>query len=358
MRVVLNEGFDGAYIDSRNSLSTIFDNPPNMNTSDYTESYSNTNFLITYPGSSSDGTWEMLVYGSMSTVPTTTQTILNGTYGDVNYTATSINYRLNGSDISILSEFSLDLNSVLNPSATGDFYSLSGSDTILGGGGTDYLDGHNGIDYLYGRSGNDGFFDTDIVNTDYLYGGDGNDVFFFNNQKKSDWTINKTSRDDLEDGTYYLINQSGYLNYFNSVEKIVFSDGTLRMDFDAGDSPGQAYRLYQAAFARTPDLPGVKYHLNDMEVNGFALENIANNFMASPEFKTKYGEDPSDDVFINLLYQNVLSRTPADSEVNWYKDQFEAGSMTRAAALIGFAESPENVSLVASQIEDGICLAS
>jgi len=32
--------------------------------------------------------------------------------------------------------------------------------------------------------------------------------------------------------------------------------------------------------------------------------------------------------------------------------------MTRAAALIGFAESPENVALVATQIEDGIWLAS
>jgi hypothetical protein len=30
--------------------------------------------------------------------------------------------------------------------------------------------------------------------------------------------------------------------------------------------------------------------------------------------------------------------------------------MTRAAALIGFAESPENVTLVAPQIDDGIWL--
>ena len=32
------------------------------------------------------------------------------------------------------------------------------------------------------------------------------------------------------------------------------------------------------------------------------------------------------------------------------------GTMTRAAALIGFAESPENISLVTLQIEDGIWL--
>jgi hypothetical protein len=141
-------------------------------------------------------------------------------------------------------------------------------------------------------------------------------------------------------------------------KRIEFNDGVLALDIDAGDTAGQAYRLYQAAFARTPDMPGVSYHMNDMEGNGLALENVANNFMASPEFKTKYGESPSDDVFINLLYQNVLSRTPADSEVNWYKDQFDTGAMSRAAALIGFAESPENITLVAPQIDEGIWLAS
>ena len=141
-------------------------------------------------------------------------------------------------------------------------------------------------------------------------------------------------------------------------KRIEFNDGVLALDVDAGDTAGQAYRLYQAAFARTPDMPGVSYHMNDMEANGLALVNVANNFMASPEFKTQYGAAPSDDDFINLLYENVLSRTPGDSEVSWYKDQFDTGAMTRAAALIGFAESPENVALVAPEIDDGIWLAS
>jgi len=105
-------------------------------------------------------------------------------------------------------------------------------------------------------------------------------------------------------------------------------------------------------------MSGVSYHMNDMEGNGLALENVANNFIASPEFKTKYGENPSDDVFIDLLYQNVLGRSADDSGLAFYKNHFNEGTMTRAAALIGFAESPENVTLVAPQIEDGIWLAS
>ena len=168
----------------------------------------------------------------------------------------------------------------------------------------------------------------------------------------SDFTIEK-------DGTSWKISGSDIgTDTLSGFKRIEFDDGILALDVDAGDTAGQAYRLYQAAFARTPDMPGVSYHMNDIEGNGLALENVANNFIASPEFKTKYGDNPSDDVFIDLLYQNVLGRAADDDGLSFYKNHFNEGTMTRAAALIGFAESPENVNLVAPQIEDGIWLAN
>ena len=39
-------------------------------------------------------------------------------------------------------------------------------------------------------------------------------------------------------------------------KRLEFEDGVLALDTDPGDTAGQAYRLYQAAFARTPDMPG------------------------------------------------------------------------------------------------------
>ena len=188
---------------------------------------------------------------------------------------------------------------------------------------------------------------------DTFDGGDGEDAVTFSGSYSS-YQISGSGENTLiadptgAEGTNTLVD----------IERAAFSDGILALDVDEGETAGQAYRLYQAAFARTPDLPGVKYHMNDLEANSLVLVNVANNFMASPEFTTKYGASPSDNDFINLLYQNVLSRTPGDSEVSWYQNQFDTGAMTRAAALIGFAESPENVTLVAPQIEDGIWLAS
>ena len=170
-------------------------------------------------------------------------------------------------------------------------------------------------------------------------------------ENKADFTVERS-----EDGSSWKIIGSNIgTDTIIGFKRLEFNDGTLALDIDPGETAGQAYRLYQAAFARTPDMPGVAYHMNDMESNGLVLWNIANNFLASPEFKSKYGENPTDEEYVNLLYQNVLGRS-ADpvAEVGWYREQFDTGAMDWAAALIGFAESPENVSLVAPQIEDGI----
>ncbi len=141
-------------------------------------------------------------------------------------------------------------------------------------------------------------------------------------------------------------------------KRLEFDDGVLALDVGVGDTAGQAYRMYQAAFARTPDMPGVAYHMNDMESNGLSIKQIATNFMASPEFKVKYGESPSDDDFINALYQNVLSRGASESEVSWYQERIDSGVYDRPQLLVNFAESPENVTLVGSAIENGIWLES
>ena len=207
---------------------------------------------------------------------------------------------------------------------------------------------------------NDGSLKVDVLSfaispDDELLTASGLKVKLSVNVDRTDYTVNRS--DDSVD-TWTISGTDIGSDTLTGFKRIEFNDGVLALDIDAGDTAGQAYRLYQAAFARTPDMPGVSYHMNDMESNGLVLESIANNFIASPEFKTKYGENPSDDVFINLLYQNVLGRSADDDGLAFYTNHFNEGTMTRAAALIGFAESPENISLVAPQIEDGIWLAS
>lgn len=107
--------------------------------------------------------------------------------------------------------------------------------------------------------------------------------------------------------------------------------------WNAGSVEGQAARLYRAALGRYPEKDGLIYQANAIKTTD--LETVASQFMASPEFQQRFGA-PDDAAFIRLLYDNVLHREPAQSEVDWYL----ASGMTRVAMLIGFSESPENQS--------------
>ena len=202
----------------------------------------------------------------------------------------------------------------------------------------DLLSGSSVADKFFGSAGNDKMNGGDDFDTAVQAG---NRTNYTLTKNAASFTVSSSA-----DGTDTLLN----------IERVKFTDGFLSLDIAPGQNAGQVYRLYQAGFARTPDMSGVKYHLNDMESNGLPLWQIASNFLASPEFASKYGSNPSDTQYINALYKNVLNRIPGESEVAWYQNQFTTKAMDRQAALIGFSESPENVALVGSAIANGIWL--
>ena len=138
-----------------------------------------------------------------------------------------------------------------------------------------------------------------------------------------------------------------------SIERIQFSDGTLALDISG--NAGQTYRLYQAAFDRTPDTPGLAHNLNLLDTV-LALHDLSNGFIASAEFIALYGADSSNETFLDALYQNVLNRGPDPAGFNSWNDLLNSGQLDRADVLIGFSESPENIALVGSAIENGIFL--
>lgn len=127
-----------------------------------------------------------------------------------------------------------------------------------------------------------------------------------------------------------------------NVERIQFSD--VAVAFDGNAQAGQAYRLYQAAFDRKPDLPGVGYWMNKLE-NGARLVDAASGFLNSSEFQNKYGTNVSNKDFVALLYKNVLHRAPDASGAIYWEKALQDG-VSREQVLIGFSESTENRSQV------------
>ena len=72
---------------------------------------------------------------------------------------------------------------------------------------------------------------------------------------------------------------------------------------------------------------------------------MASSFLASVEFKQRYGEDVTDSTYVNTLYKNVLGRDADPSGLNYWLGQLNSGAETRYEVLLGFAESAENKAL-------------
>lgn len=100
-------------------------------------------------------------------------------------------------------------------------------------------------------------------------------------------------------------------------------------------------RLYQATFDRAPDQGGQDFWV-DKYVRGMPLVNIAQHFMTSQEWQSRFGA-VDDDRFIALLYDHVLDREPDGPGAAYWRDKLSQGHW-RSTILINFSESDELIS--------------
>ena len=137
------------------------------------------------------------------------------------------------------------------------------------------------------------------------------------------------------------------------IERLQFSDETLALDING--VAGQAYRVYQAAFNRTPDNAGLKYWISVMD-NGESLRNVAAGFINSAEFQSLYGSNPSNEQFVIKLYENVLHRPLDQGGYDFWVGDLNANRISRIDTLVQFSESGENQLNVIGVIQNGIDL--
>lgn len=205
----------------------------------------------------------------------------------------------------------------------------SGNDLMRAGGGNDFIQGYGGNDFLFGGIGIDTAWYRG-VRSDYFLTSGGGSVYV-------------SDKTNARDG----------LDTLSSIERLQFADGTLALD--TSGNAGQVYRLYQAAFARTPDNAGLKHNIGLVD-GGLSLTQMSSAFLASAEFQQKYGANPTDTAYINALYRNVLGRDADAAGLQGWQGRLNDGSWNRTTLLIGFSESPENIASVAPAIANGIFL--
>jgi hypothetical protein len=119
----------------------------------------------------------------------------------------------------------------------------------------------------------------------------------------------------------------------------------------AGDkNDAEAYRLYKAALARTPDQAG-QLAWSSVLAGGATPSQVAQGFIDSAEFQQKYGGLSTQD-FVSTLYQNALNR-PADAAGLQAWTTALQGGMSKADVLVGFSDSLENRVQTAAATHDG-----
>jgi hypothetical protein len=242
-------------------------------------------------------------------------------------------------DNSLLVEFSGGFVPINDLSFILDAGLLIGSDTLNGSVGADWLRGYAGGDVIHGGDGSDHLVGG--MGDDTLDGGAGLDTAVFSGIR-SEYTLTKTASGmtaaSAAEGTDALIH----------IERLQFTDKALAFDLDG--NAGQAYRLYQAAFDRVPDQGGLGYWIDQMD-GGMRLSQVATGFINSAEFKSLYGNNPTNGEFVTLLYDNVLHRAPDTAGYAFWMNELSHG-MSREQALTGFSESTENkVALMAFDMD-------
>ncbi len=197
------------------------------------------------------------------------------------------------------------------------------ADTLIGSDQNNVLQAGAGADRLQGGHGDD-----------RLDGGAGLDTAVYAG-RRADYLVKAsgagyTVQDKVgQDGSDTLV----------GVERLRFADGAIALD--SGGTAGQAYRLYQAAFDRTPDQVGLGFWIDALD-RGVDLEVVAGDFYRSAEFRSLYGANPSNGELVTLLYANVLHRLPDPGGYAFWLGALDSHNASPSHLLAMFSESPEN----------------
>ncbi len=191
------------------------------------------------------------------------------------------------------------------------------------------------------------------LGSDSINGGSGTDTVVYDGNR-SDFELTL-----LSDGRITVLKPDGSIDTLTSIERIDLVDGDYVYDF-YGPNTEFGYLIYQASFGRVPDEEGVRFWvdvLDALDQQGWTEyqkeQFLARQFIESDEFSDLYGTNPTNEDYINAMYQNVLGRQPDQPGYEFWLGGMEEG-LTPVDILVAFTESDENVDRNADNLDDGI----
>lgn len=165
-------------------------------------------------------------------------------------------------------------------------------------------------------------------------------------------TVSMVSGSDdllLGDDSDDMFSDESENNELNSERVGVFHSEELR------NTQEEVSRFYNALLGRNPDEEGLVYWTNalaDKAIGGGGntIQGVAQAFSSSVEFQSIYGSNISNADFINMMYQNILSReTDLEGYDYWLNALEQTGD--RGEMIINFSNSAEYVTKTATSID-------
>jgi uncharacterized protein (TIGR01370 family) len=138
------------------------------------------------------------------------------------------------------------------------------------------------------------------------------------------------------------------------VERLAFADGRIAYD----EAALQLYRLYEAAFDRTPDAAGLSFWLAELDAGRLDLKSVARLMLRSDEFEARFG-DPEvlgEADLVGLLYRNVLGREADGADLAYWTGAIADG-LAPEQFLLEISESAENRAATDVALVGGVPLA-
>ena len=109
--------------------------------------------------------------------------------------------------------------------------------------------------------------------------------------------------------------------------------------WDLDPSAPEVARLYDTVLGRLPDATGLRTWENALDAKALTLDQVAAQFMQTPEFLGRYGA-LSNGAFVDALYANSLHRAPDATGSAAWTSALASGAVSRAAWWSGFPKVP------------------
>ena len=123
--------------------------------------------------------------------------------------------------------------------------------------------------------------------------------------------------------------------------------------------------IYVATFERAPALSGLEYWTTAVEKDNFTIEKVAQSFFDQPETQAKFPKGSSNAEFITTVYNNTLSRDPAQAGLAYWVKGLDEGLFRRDQAIMAIINgakdetlSPTDAAMLAKKTEIGLLFAN